>query len=435
MDKVLISNLMMMTGWQANASINHDHCSIWFLHKCLYNGGIIYPYMALNQTHNIQTMYPCTVQIMLLYSNYKVQHTSLVGPRCNLGSMLTAASVNMAACLRIVLLTWVLFVTNAKECDWDSHRNTSEFTIYPDDTFLQGISVSIFPSEIVGLVQGDHITVYVNYSGLVGSRVDLRITASDQDIIRVGVPNVFSLSPENAAGNVSVHGLFLGRTQLQFHFAAPPGTSLAPGVSLGGESDSPGQWWPARIGHPFEVSVVRAERILDHIFIGVATLMVIFANMAMGCAIDLNECKKLIKKPIAPAIGFACQFIIMPLVSSVLFQNYICMFPDSNDGWANVSLKSGRQYRRWANLHCFLACFCLKIEGFKWVSAVSLPSMKTKNMLLLWSTNSYHLLRYDRHSISACTIPPYSTVDWHYLQHELYSVSREHHASNISRTK
>ena len=247
-------------------------------------------------------------------------------PRCNIGSMLAGAFVNMAACLTAALLLCALVVTNAKECHWDSHSNTSEFTIYPDDTFLQGISVSIFPSEIVGLVQGDHITVYVNYSGPVGSRVDLRITASDEDIIRVGGPNVFSLTSENAAGNISVHGLFLGRTKLQFHFAAPPGTSLAPGVSLEDQSDSPGQWRPARIERPFEVSVVRAGRILDHIFIGVVTLMVLLANMAMGCKIDLNDCKEILRKPIAPAIGFACQFVIMPLVSSTLFPNSLLCF-------------------------------------------------------------------------------------------------------------
>ncbi len=36
----------------------------------------------------------------------------------------------------------------------------------------------------------------------------------------------------------------------------------------------------------------------------------------MGCKLDLEVVKEVLKKPVAPDIVFASQFIIMPLVST-----------------------------------------------------------------------------------------------------------------------
>ena len=33
------------------------------------------------------------------------------------------------------------------------------------------------------------------------------------------------------------------------------------------------------------------------------------------CALDLNVVKDVLKRPIGPAIGFVCQFVLMPLIS------------------------------------------------------------------------------------------------------------------------
>ena len=47
--------------------------------------------------------------------------------------------------------------------------------------------------------------------------------------------------------------------------------------------------------------------------IGIIVLAVIL-YIGYGCAIDLQIIWKVIKRPIAPAIGFLSQFVVMPLV-------------------------------------------------------------------------------------------------------------------------
>ena len=56
---------------------------------------------------------------------------------------------------------------------------------------------------------------------------------------------------------------------------------------------------------------------MDKIFIHVIILMVIVAYVNMGCAIDLNVIKETLRRPVAPAIGLASQYLFMPLVSVV----------------------------------------------------------------------------------------------------------------------
>ncbi|MPC76512.1 hypothetical protein E2C01_070928 [Portunus trituberculatus] len=41
--------------------------------------------------------------------------------------------------------------------------------------------------------------------------------------------------------------------------------------------------------------------------------MVIVAYVNMGCAIDLKIIKETLRRPVAPAIGLASQYLFMPL--------------------------------------------------------------------------------------------------------------------------
>lgn len=62
------------------------------------------------------------------------------------------------------------------------------------------------------------------------------------------------------------------------------------------------------------IIVVRKQQLIDRIFvICVAGLMsIIFINF--GCALDTDQLKQCIKKPIAPAVSFFAQFLILPIV-------------------------------------------------------------------------------------------------------------------------
>ncbi|KAK6042028.1 sodium bile acid symporter family protein, partial [Cooperia oncophora] len=52
-----------------------------------------------------------------------------------------------------------------------------------------------------------------------------------------------------------------------------------------------------------------------HIFVASVVVLITFANILMGCELDMSAVYSTIRRPIAPAIGFAAQFVIMPLLA------------------------------------------------------------------------------------------------------------------------
>lgn len=76
-----------------------------------------------------------------------------------------------------------------------------------------------------------------------------------------------------------------------------------------------------------DVAVIRsmpAAQLVFTIFVGI---LVSVNNVSMGCVISLATIASVIKKPIAPLIGFACQFLIMPLAAYFIGA---FMFPDDS---------------------------------------------------------------------------------------------------------
>lgn len=66
-------------------------------------------------------------------------------------------------------------------------------------------------------------------------------------------------------------------------------------------------------------------------------LLVIFANIGMGCKIDLDVVKEVLRRPIAPSIGFCCQFIVMPLVRILLYWKGMKFKDDSKESLRVIS--------------------------------------------------------------------------------------------------
>ena len=65
----------------------------------------------------------------------------------------------------------------------------------------------------------------------------------------------------------------------------------------------------------YDVTVVNKETILSKIFIIVVATMMVLLNFGFGCRIQVDVLKSILKRPLAPALGLSCQFIVMPLVS------------------------------------------------------------------------------------------------------------------------
>lgn len=65
----------------------------------------------------------------------------------------------------------------------------------------------------------------------------------------------------------------------------------------------------------YKLYVERKERPIDIAFNVVVILLVVMTNIGMGAKIDFDVVKTELKRPIAPAIGLCCQFLIMPMIA------------------------------------------------------------------------------------------------------------------------
>lgn len=78
------------------------------------------------------------------------------------------------------------------------------------------------------------------------------------------------------------------------------------------------------------ILVLRESGVVDLIFRIGLIILLILATFFMGCEVDINVIKSYAKKPVGPILGFCCQFVIMPAVSSIYLSlmNYYYLFFD-----------------------------------------------------------------------------------------------------------
>lgn len=57
------------------------------------------------------------------------------------------------------------------------------------------------------------------------------------------------------------------------------------------------------------------KRLVNRIFLSALVILIVIANVLMGCELDINVVLETIKNPVAPMIGFCTQFIAMPLLA------------------------------------------------------------------------------------------------------------------------
>jgi len=71
-----------------------------------------------------------------------------------------------------------------------------------------------------------------------------------------------------------------------------------------------------------EVVVLKENSIINVIYLAIVGLMIVIYNFAFGCKIEWSLIVAILKKPVAPAIGFCCQFLVMAPVG----EGEICYF-------------------------------------------------------------------------------------------------------------
>ncbi|KAH3776382.1 ileal sodium/bile acid cotransporter-like [Dreissena polymorpha] len=72
--------------------------------------------------------------------------------------------------------------------------------------------------------------------------------------------------------------------------------------------------WHTSNTYEFSVVVRRKMRPIDQIFTIIVGIVVIVITMGFGCKLDLKVVKECIRRPVAPGVGFGCQYIVMPLL-------------------------------------------------------------------------------------------------------------------------
>lgn len=122
--------------------------------------------------------------------------------------------------------------------------------------------------------------------------------------------------PLSPSGSFNVSGKFLGFTRVRLV------------LSDGNDQE-------LMASEPIKVKVQRGQRVLDKIFIHVVILLVVVAYINMGCAIDLKVIKETVRRPVAPAIGLASQYLFMPVVSYLIGYG---LFYDSPSMWLGLFL-------------------------------------------------------------------------------------------------
>lgn len=202
---------------------------------------------------------------------------------------------------------------------------------------------SFDPTEISGLFEGQTVSVFANCSALsppphvrgqerpVAAAAPSLLTVSavsvDATIADVvdGERLLYTSEWSNQSFNFSVKGLFLGRTSVFVSLCPPNDTSgrlsqRESGVNQSRNGDPDGaKVLSVESSIEYHVAVIRNVRAVDHIFLVLVTVLVICGSVGIGCKVDLAVVKEVLVRPVAPAIGFGCQYIIMPLVSHLCY--------------------------------------------------------------------------------------------------------------------
>ncbi|XP_067652200.1 ileal sodium/bile acid cotransporter-like [Haliotis asinina] len=162
----------------------------------------------------------------------------------------------------------------------------------------------------------------------------LRFVTEDPKIAIVSGNEVLPVA-ENVT--IQIRGIFLGQTYVK---VSSNGSALASSntscLPKGGNSSN--TW--CEVDEKYEIIVSRKVRPIDTAFNVVIICLVVVANIAMGCKVEIPVVKETMKKPVAPITGLASQFILMPVIS-FLFAYFIDFQPSLRLGFFALGCSPG----------------------------------------------------------------------------------------------
>ncbi|XP_058058357.1 P3 protein-like [Anopheles bellator] len=184
---------------------------------------------------------------------------------------------------------------------------TCKATLISDDDRTEKLSwaVAYDPPKLtvhMGMVQ--NVTVQITHI----DRTDLADVASVQlrserehvATVENGTIVIFEVLEANVPynGSFTIVGNFLGQTNFFVEVVHKNGTAE-----------------PLSSAATLPVTVIRQERVIDHVFTGSVILLISILYINFGAALDVGALKQIARRPVGPVIGFFCQFLFMPLLS------------------------------------------------------------------------------------------------------------------------
>lgn len=167
-------------------------------------------------------------------------------------------------------------------------------------------TVTFSPSQNLTLKEGsDDVVNFTLYdketiSGF-NQRIEYEIGIQDDVIADIKGNRTFIVSTDELRNNYSsyftVTGKFLGKTSVSIK---PKSRSIV--------NDGSANYLP--------IIVKRKKATISLIFTISVAVLVSLNYINMGCALDSDVVKSVLRRPIAPALGFLSQYLVMPSVRS-----------------------------------------------------------------------------------------------------------------------
>jgi hypothetical protein len=171
-------------------------------------------------------------------------------------------------------------------------------------------SVSFYPEKVTGLVVGSSKEVTWSYKDDWGSDgfSTFQVETEHLQIADVTADNIVYLKDGEYRRNWTfmLTGRFLGHTRVRVKVVSANGSTRM-------------------LKEEMAVSVIRPDTVLDKIFLYSVIGLVSLAYINMGCSLDLEVVWSTIRRPVGPLVGICCQYLCMPLVSLIIFSNFVFM--------------------------------------------------------------------------------------------------------------
>lgn len=201
-------------------------------------------------------------------------------------------------------LSWTLMLVRASGINTEGQGGSAARldskggTVQDKDRIWNDTDVLVFtPPHRVDVQENEDVVVQLTFTTPRNRTVSL--ASADTSVATVDLSKVYLNSEVNGTGfNFTVRGVFVSYTKVFFQTCL-----LENEVETNCTESS------------YLVAVLRSPTVLQQSFPYLIGIIVSINYISMGCQIDVSLIITTLKKPLAPLLGIACQFLFMPLVS------------------------------------------------------------------------------------------------------------------------